>query len=70
VLFLPPYHRCSNLVGKVAVELLVVVHLVVVDGVDVFVRLVVSGAGGWLLEIVVEVLLGFLPPLLVFLLYF
>jgi len=44
-------------------------HLVVVEGVVAFVRPVVSHAGGWLLEIVVEVLLGFLPLWLVFFLY-
>jgi len=50
-------------------EVLVAVYLVVVEGVVAFVRLVVSAAEGWLVEIVVEVLLGFLPPWLVFFLY-
>jgi len=69
VLFLPSYHHCSDLVWKVAAEVLVVVHLVVVEVVVAFVRLIVSAAGSWLVEIVVEVLLGFFPTWLVFFLY-
>ena len=45
---------------------LVVVHLVVVERMVAFERLVMSAAGGWLLGIVVEVLLGLLPLWLVF----
>jgi len=53
-------------VGIVVAEVQTVVRLVVVEEVVASGLLVESATGGWLVGIVVEVLRGFLPPLLVF----